>query len=93
MKNVSIRNDIIEASSPPKRVFSVAQTFLSAVSHGFPACMGSALATTKLTLVKSADRNVGDTADRNVCATKAPAQTHTLQEERVRQRGAFRSYL
>jgi hypothetical protein len=85
MKNVSIRNDIIEASSPPKRVFSVAGTEQTARKK--------ALATTKLTLVKSADRNVGDTADRNVCATKAPAQTHTLQEERVRQRGAFRSYL
>jgi len=37
-------------------VFSVAQTFLSAVSQGFPACMGSTVATTKLTLVESADR-------------------------------------
>ena len=35
--------------------------------------MGSALTTTKPTLVKSADRDVGDTADGNVCATKARA--------------------
>jgi hypothetical protein len=55
------------------QAFSVAQTFLAAVSQGFPACVGPALATTKLTLVKPADRNVGDTADRNVCATKARA--------------------
>ena len=43
--------------------------------------MGLTLATTNLTLVKSADRNVGDTADRNVCATKARApNTHPARQ-------------
>ena len=56
-------------------VFSVAQTFQSDIPDcriaGLSACFDSAFGPTKVYWSKSADRNVGDTADRNVCATKA----------------------
>ena len=57
-----------------KTNFSVAQTSLSGVSQGFPACKDSAPfpARTSSTI---ADKNVGDTADRNVCAT----HSHSLR--------------
>jgi hypothetical protein len=50
-------------------VFSVAQTFLSAVSQGFQACNRFVFPHEARDWSEPADKNVGDTADRNVCAT------------------------
>ena len=57
-------------------MFNVAQTFLSDRNvcgiAALSACFDSAFALRKVYWSKSADRNVGDTADRNVCATRNP---------------------
>ena len=46
----------------------VAQTCLSAVSQAF-SLQGVGNFNARLTCKRAADKNVGDTADRNVCAT------------------------
>ena len=60
----------------PKGGFSVAQTFLSAVSQGSPACESLETGKARNQFERLADRNVGDTVPHereNVCATFARA--------------------
>ncbi len=60
---------------PPARyVVSVAQTFLSAVSRAFQPADRSNAQRRVIQSARTADRNVGDTADWKVCATTLPCQ-------------------